>query len=203
MGGNRAKFRRKKEQAIAALLFHKNQEAAARAVGIGVTTLQRWLKDPEFQAAYQKARRTVFRESITRLQEASGAAVTTVLKIMLDSKVSPGTRLRAAELVLSRVMAMEDLAAELERTAPAPRGRKTTAIFALVERPKLAGPTATPAQISAAPQGDEQHCTRGWPHDAPAAENENDPENQPPNCSQFRQTSPKTMPKTAQKTQKP
>jgi hypothetical protein len=43
---------RKQEDAIAALLTQRNVEEAARAAGIGVRTLLRWLKLPEFQAAY-------------------------------------------------------------------------------------------------------------------------------------------------------
>src|SRR5215469_6246139 len=138
MLGHGAKFGRKKEEAIAALLFHKNLEAAARAIGISANTLQRWTKDPEFDAAYQEARRTAFRESIARLQEASGAAVTTVLKIMLDSKVSAGTRLRAAEVVLSqgaKAMELEEIAArvaELEASS-VQRSRKLAGIVTLVE----------------------------------------------------------------------
>ena len=121
MMGDRAKFGHKKEQAIAALLSYKNLETAARAVGISATTLQRWTKDPEFDLAYRKARRAAFRASIDRLEEASGAAVTTVLKIMVDPKVSAGTRLRAAEVVLSqgaKVVEIENIEArlaELER----------------------------------------------------------------------------------------
>ena len=45
MLGNGAKFDHKKEQAIAALLSHRNVEAAARAVGISSNTLLRWAKD--------------------------------------------------------------------------------------------------------------------------------------------------------------
>lgn len=158
MIGHGAKFGRKKEQAIAALLFHKNLEAAARAVGIGTHTLQRWTKDPEFAAAYKEARRTAFCQSIARLQEASGAAVATVLKIMLDSKVSAGTRLRAAEVVLSqgaKAMEIEELearVAELEHAGSAQRSRKPAALFALFEHQTLSGPTTTPAQISDAPR---------------------------------------------------
>jgi hypothetical protein len=48
MKGHGAKFERKKEEAIAALLSQPNPEAAARATGIGTTTLLRWQKDPEF-----------------------------------------------------------------------------------------------------------------------------------------------------------
>ena len=45
---------------------------------------------------------TVELQSIARLQEASGAAVTTLLSIMLDGNVPAGIRLRAIEIVLER-----------------------------------------------------------------------------------------------------
>jgi len=100
MLGHGAKFGHKKEQAIAALLTHRNVEAAARAIGISANTLLRWMKEPEFEAAYREARRTALSQAIARLQDFAGAAVTTVLKIMLDSKTPAGTQLRAAEVVL-------------------------------------------------------------------------------------------------------
>ena len=157
MLGHGAKFGHKREQAIAALLFHKNVEAAARAVGISSNTLQRWTKDPEFEAAYREARRTAFCQAIARLQEASGAAVTTVLRIMLDSKVSAGTRLRAAEVALSqgaKAMEIEHIearVAELERVGSAQRSHKRAAIVTLVKQQILPGPARTPVQISAVP----------------------------------------------------
>jgi len=155
MLGHGAKFGRKKEQAIAALLSHRNVEAAARAVGISSNTLLRWTKEPEFDAAYREARRTAFEQSIARLQDAAGAAVTTVLKIMLDTNAPAGTRLHAAEVVLERgaqAMEMEDLEArvvELERAAnSAKRSPRRSAILTLLSTQALPGPT-TPAQISA------------------------------------------------------
>jgi transposase-like protein len=77
MKGHGAKYDRKKEEAIAALLTQKNIEEAARSIGIGHATLLRWLKEPEFDTAYREARRAAFRQSVARLQQASGAAVTT------------------------------------------------------------------------------------------------------------------------------
>ena len=155
MLGHGAKFDHKKEQAIAALLSHRNVEAAARVVGISANTLLRWTKEPEFEAAYREARRTASCQSIARLQDASGAAVTTVLKIMLDSNVSPGTRLRAAEIVLAhtaKAIEIEDIdvrVAELERAAgSAQRSRKRTAILTFSSTKALPGRSA-PAQISA------------------------------------------------------
>src|SRR5512141_476538 len=100
MVGHGAKFTRKKEEAIAALLTQRNVEEAARTAGIGTQTLLRWLKIPEFQAAYRDARRAAFSQSIARLQQASSAAATTLLKIMLDVNAPASTRVRAADSVL-------------------------------------------------------------------------------------------------------
>ena len=159
MLGHGAKFDHKKEQAIAALLSHRNVEEAARAVGISSNTLLRWTKDPEFEAAYREARRTASCRSIARLQDASGAAVTTVLKIMLDSKVSAGTRLRAAEVVLAhtaKTIENEDIdvrVAELERAAgSANRSGKRPTILTWSSTDALPNPATTPALISAAPR---------------------------------------------------
>jgi hypothetical protein len=49
MTGHGAKFARKKEAAVAALLTHRNIEEAADAVGIAPKTLIRWTKEPEFR----------------------------------------------------------------------------------------------------------------------------------------------------------
>jgi transposase-like protein len=102
MLGHGAKFSQKMEQAIAALLSHRSVEEAARAVGISPNTLLRWMKEPEFEAALREAQRTAFSEAIGRLRDFAGAAVTTVLKIMVDSNAPAGTRLRAAEIVLEQ-----------------------------------------------------------------------------------------------------
>ena len=84
MKGHGTKFGRKKEEAIAALLTQRTTEDAARAIGIAPTTLLRWMKDFEFDRSYREARRAAFGQSVARLQQASGAAVTTLLKVMID-----------------------------------------------------------------------------------------------------------------------
>jgi transposase-like protein len=100
MTGHGAKFGRKKEEAIAALLTHRSIEEAAKAIGIGTQTLLRWLKVPEFDAAYRQARRAAFSQSTARLQQATSAAVSTLLKIMVDTGAPPSVRVRAADSVL-------------------------------------------------------------------------------------------------------
>jgi hypothetical protein len=56
MKGHGSKFERKKEEAIAALLSHQSIENAAKAANIAQNTLLRWMKEPEFEAAYRDAR---------------------------------------------------------------------------------------------------------------------------------------------------
>jgi transposase-like protein len=112
MVGHGSKFGRKKEEAIAALLTQRNVEEAARAAGIGTQTLIRWLKVPEFQAAYLEARRAAVSQSNARLKQASSAAVSTLLKIMVDTSAPASTRVRAADRVLGhaqRAIEIEDI----------------------------------------------------------------------------------------------
>jgi len=121
MRGHGAKFSRKKEEAIAALLSHRSVEDAARAAGLNPNTLLRWLQTPEFGKEYRKARREAVHQSVARLQQATGAAATTVLKLMTDMNIPAAVRLRAAECVFDRAfkgIELEDIEArvsELER----------------------------------------------------------------------------------------
>lgn len=101
MTGHGSKFTRKMEAAIAALLTQRNVEEAARAAGIGTQTLLRWLKVPEFQAAYRDARRAAVSQSNARAQQASNTAVSVLMKMMVDGNVPPAVRTRAAFYILS------------------------------------------------------------------------------------------------------
>ena len=131
MTGHGAKFGRKQEDAIVALLSHRNTEEAARAVGISTKTLLRWLQSPEFAKAYRDARLAAFHQSIARLQQATPAAVTTLIKVMVDPATPPSTKVRAADSILdhsAKAIELEDIEArivELERTvAEAVKGRQ-------------------------------------------------------------------------------
>jgi hypothetical protein len=127
MKGHGSKFEQKKEEAIVALLTQRNIEEAAKSVGVVPNTLLRWMKEPEFDVAYREARRAAFRQSVARLQQASGAAVTTLLKLMVDPATPPSTKARAADSVLdhsAKAIELEDIEArvvQLERAAEASR----------------------------------------------------------------------------------
>ena len=96
MKGHGSKFGRKKEAAIAALLAEKNQAEAARAVGIDLSTLKRWIRLPEFIEEYQRARWEVVEQAYARIQQNTPAAASVLLKLMVDSTTPASGRIRAA-----------------------------------------------------------------------------------------------------------
>ena len=119
MSGNVTKLRPKQEEAIVALLSNRSVEDAARAVKTAPRTLYRSLNEPQFDKAYRKARRAAFGHSTARLQQASGAAVSAVLKVMVDPGTSGSTRLRAADIVLAhaaKAIEIEDIEARVTET---------------------------------------------------------------------------------------
>jgi transposase-like protein len=123
MVGHGAKFGRKKEEAIAALLVQRNVEEAARSIGVATQTLVRWMKVPEFQIAYREARRAAFSQATARLQQAMSAAVTTLLKLAVDPNAPAAVKARAAYYILTlatKAMETDDIDARvlaLERAA--------------------------------------------------------------------------------------
>jgi transposase-like protein len=121
----------KQEAAVLALLSSKNVEEAARAAGVTPRTLYRWMSEADFDAAYRAARRQAYGQSISRLQQGSTAAATTLLKVMVDAATPPSTRVRAAEAILSHAataIEIEDIDARLkqleEATEASNQGRR-------------------------------------------------------------------------------
>jgi uncharacterized protein (DUF1501 family) len=109
MTGHGAKFGRKMEEAIAALLIQRNIEEAAKSVGVSPKTLRRWQQVPEFDAAYRKAKRDAFGQSVARLLQVSSAAVTTLQRLIVDPNTPAAVKARAAYYILTlSTKAIED-----------------------------------------------------------------------------------------------
>ena len=112
MVGHGEKLGRKKEQAIAALLSQRGIEEAARATGIGATTLRRWMRLPDFQVEYLQARRDVVLQTNARIQQNSGAAAAVLLKLMVDPATPASVKARASQCILehaNKSLELEDL----------------------------------------------------------------------------------------------
>ena len=91
---------RQQEQLILAMLQQPSLEKAAAAIGISKVTAWRISNTPEFQKGFRRARHESFSQATARLQHGSGAAASTLLKVMLDQQSPASSRVRAADLVL-------------------------------------------------------------------------------------------------------
>jgi len=109
---------KKQEQAIIALISHRTIEEAARASGIGKTTIFRWLQDDVFQTAYREARGRVIRQAISQAQSACSEAIEVLREIMNSSESPASTRVSAAKAILEtsmRAIETEDLIERVNR----------------------------------------------------------------------------------------
>ena len=109
---------RRLEEAVVAMLQHPSTEKAAASIGVTAVTLWRWTKTQAFQEAFRKARRETFAQAIARLQQASSAAVSTLLKVMVDVNSPAASRVRAAGYVLEHAlhgMELEEIDVRLSR----------------------------------------------------------------------------------------
>jgi transposase-like protein len=116
MKGHGAKFGRKQEEAIAALLTQRNIDEAATSIGIAPNTLLKWMKQPEFQAAYREARRDAYRQAIARLQQGPQRPRPWLLKTLIDANTPASVKVRAAEAIFNhaaKAIEIEDLDARL------------------------------------------------------------------------------------------
>jgi hypothetical protein len=123
--GHGSKFGRKKEAAIAALLSEKNHAEAARVAGIDLKTLKRWMRMPEFIEEWRRARLEGMEQAYARAQQNSGACISVLLKLMVDSATPASGRIRAALGIFG--IAQEGLNMEIEtRVAALERAAEMT-----------------------------------------------------------------------------
>lgn len=118
MAARNSTLGRKQEEAISALLTQRNLEEAARVARIGVRTLIRWMKVPEFQTAYREARREAFGQSIARLQQGTSAAATTLLKLLIEPNTPASVRARVADSIFNhaaKAIEIEDIESRLAK----------------------------------------------------------------------------------------
>jgi|HubBroStandDraft_1064217.scaffolds.fasta_scaffold149225_1 hypothetical protein len=115
--GHGSKFGRKKEAAVAALFSEKNHAEAARVAGIDLKTLKRWMRMPEFIEEWLRARLEGMEHAYARAQQNSGACISVLLKLMVDSATPASGKIRAALGTFG--IAQEGLNLEFETRLPA------------------------------------------------------------------------------------
>ena len=115
-GNDRRGTPRKWEQAIAALFLQPTVVDAARSIGVGESTLRRWLGEPAFCEAYRAARRQAVEVAIGTLQQAGAEAVTTLRRNMSET-TPPAVQVRAAVAILEHAARGVELLDLAERVA--------------------------------------------------------------------------------------
>ena len=117
MKGDAETLSRRQERAIATLISEPSISESACSAGVGVVTLWRWMKLPQFKEQYRVARREAVSQAICQLQGASTVAVWT-LKDIAGNRVLPSSaRVAAAKTILEmsiKGIELEDLAIRVE-----------------------------------------------------------------------------------------
>lgn len=117
MAGHGEKLSRKQEQAIISLLSLPTIGEAAKNIGIGETTLWRWLQLPDFNERYRAARKQAVSQAVARLQQATTIAVDTLTNVMQDVESKDSARVAAAKTVLEmafKAVEIEELQSKVE-----------------------------------------------------------------------------------------
>ena len=113
---NTNKSKAQAERIVLAMLEHCTEEKAAAALGMSTSTIRRWLKRPEFQELYRKARVDAFSHVTGRAQYMAPLAAATLTSIANDPTASPTAQFRASEALLkhANTFQLEDLKARME-----------------------------------------------------------------------------------------
>ncbi len=107
----------RKEKALQALLVCPTRAEAAKAAGIGESTLRTYFQDPEFVAAYKQAAAGVMDAATRQLQQTLTASIERLGKIVRDDEQKPSDQITAARTLLEfglRFTEFNDVLKELE-----------------------------------------------------------------------------------------
>lgn len=108
----------RKQKALAALLTSPTIEQAAKAAGVGNTSLRRWLReDQEFKEAYQTELAQIVKGASALAKRCMSPALLTLLQVVEDETVATTARIAAARALLEhcpRVMETGDVLDRLE-----------------------------------------------------------------------------------------
>jgi DNA-binding MurR/RpiR family transcriptional regulator len=114
------------ERAVAALLSKPTIRAAARECGVSSRTLQRVMKQPEFESAYREAKYRLVREATAKLTANSGRAAEVLRRVFDDRKATPGARVAAATQTIRLTLESYEIE-ELDRRIRALEEQKNNA----------------------------------------------------------------------------
>ena len=109
----------RKERALQALLTSRTKAEAAKAAGVGESTLREYLKDPEFSSAYKQAAAGIMDAATRQLQQSLSAAIDRLTRIVENDDESSSAHIAAAKTLLDsslKFSEFNDILRELEAT---------------------------------------------------------------------------------------
>ena len=94
----------RKEKALQALLVCRTRAEAAKAAGIGESTLREYMKDAEFMERYKQAFGGMVADATRQAQQTLSPALSTLREIMEDREEQASARITAARSILEYAM---------------------------------------------------------------------------------------------------
>ncbi|BCK78732.1 hypothetical protein MM35RIKEN_09240 [Vescimonas fastidiosa] len=94
----------RKEKALQALLVCRTRAEAAKAAGIGESTLREYMKDAEFTERYNQAFGGMVADATRQAQQTLSPALSTLREIMEDREEQASARITAARSILEYAM---------------------------------------------------------------------------------------------------
>jgi transposase len=116
--GHGEKFSRKQELAVLALITEPSFEAAAKKVGVSLSTLYKWNQREDFQELFRKAKKETMNQATAKLQKSTTLAIDTLNDVMANKKAPAMARVTAAKTVLEfafKAVEIEEIQERLER----------------------------------------------------------------------------------------
>ena len=120
----------RKEKALQALLVSRTRAQAAKAAGIGESTLREYMKDPEFLDRYREAFENLVQDATRQAGQAIAPALSCLREIVEDRGEAPQARIQAARYLVEYALRLGeqcDLLARLERLEAAVKEGDTCA----------------------------------------------------------------------------
>lgn len=94
----------RKEKALQALLVCRTRAEAAKAAGIGESTLREYMKEAEFMERYKQAFGGMVADATRQAQQTLSPALSTLREIMEDRGEQASARITAARSILEYAM---------------------------------------------------------------------------------------------------
>lgn len=105
----------RKEKALQALLVSRTRAEAAKAAGIGESTLRTYMQDSEFLERYRQAFGDMVRDAARQAQQTLSPALSTLREIMEDREEPASARITAARSILEYTLKLGEQVDILEQ----------------------------------------------------------------------------------------